>query len=150
MTKKPMTPKEKVDCFTRNPQKYHCLFEVSKKLKQNQSYRFRFWQGVLSTKYPEQVAFIDTLKDGSIFSDWAIIKHDRDATSDGVKVTEHYHFYARSNNDLSYSNMLKKTGLDCIAIMPSTKQNMRGWVDYVTRTEVEDDYDEEESEQESL
>lgn len=137
--KKPMTPSEMVTCFIRDPQRYHCLYSVSKKLKSNPSQRFRFWQGVLSTKYPLQVEFIDTLKDGSIFSDWAIIKHDRDATSDGEKVTCHYHFYARSNNDMSYSNMLKKTGLDCIAIMPSEKQNMKGWIDYVTRTEIEEE-----------
>ena len=145
MTKKPMTPAEMVTCFVKNPQRYHCLHSVAKKLQNNPSHRFRFWQGVLSTKYPEQIAFLETLKNGDLFTDWAYIKHDRDANSDGEKVTEHYHFYACSSNDISYSNMLKKTGLDCIAIMPSEKNNMKGWVDYVTRTDIE-----EEDEQEPL
>lgn len=123
------TIKEQIAIACADGKKYHLSKQIVQDIRGGK--RFRYWQGVLDLAIPEQLAFYEDIRSNDLISNFATIKHDKDVHEDGTPVREHVHMFLQSVTDLTYSNMLKKTGFDCIVLIPSTKANMSKWLDYV-------------------
>lgn len=134
-----MELKEKIALACAQGASYHLPKKIVEGIREGK--RFRYWQGVLSLDIPEQKEFYDTISENPLISNYAVILHNSDCTEDGEKVRDHVHFFIQSSNDLTYLNMCKKTGFDCVVIIPTTKDNMDNWHEYVTDHDGKHTYD---------